>query len=295
MLAFPPVHPRDSSQASPALQPPHLAVATRPPDPLSAPSCLSSRCLSPAFSASPWALSVLCLLGLTVSARAQIKFVGVSGESPSAKGAPCPSNVVVMHPGPMDVVLQGAWVVICPSLWQEAFGMSVVDALSRGLPVVASSIGGHQEAGLGACNLIPVLPLRWAEAASEPPSRSLSKSRADEPTAVQRTDLLAGPRLAKHRSSTAEPLQTGSGAAFGGPANSLQMCPAGKDSRRWRDREVPSQDLEPWVAALRGLLFDQSRYSDVSALSRSRAHSYIQGGVVHLQEFSAWLALLCRD
>jgi glycosyltransferase involved in cell wall biosynthesis len=49
--------------------------------------------------------------------------------------------------GRRDVVtpLHAADVVVVPSVWQEAFGRTVIEALSTGRPVVASRVGGIPE------------------------------------------------------------------------------------------------------------------------------------------------------
>lgn len=47
-----------------------------------------------------------------------------------------------------DVVeahLQDAWALVAPSLWAEPLGLSAVEAIVRGVPVVASAVGGYAE------------------------------------------------------------------------------------------------------------------------------------------------------
>jgi glycosyltransferase involved in cell wall biosynthesis len=41
--------------------------------------------------------------------------------------------------------LQGTWVQVCPSRWREPFGNVIVEAMLRGIPVVASNEGGPAE------------------------------------------------------------------------------------------------------------------------------------------------------
>ena len=46
-----------------------------------------------------------------------------------------------------------------PSVWAEARSRIVVEAMSRGVPVIASDIGGLGEAHLGVDYLIPITPI----------------------------------------------------------------------------------------------------------------------------------------
>jgi len=56
----------------------------------------------------------------------------------------------------LDRILSGAAVLVVPSLWGEGFGMVSVDAMLRGIPVLASDDGGLPEATLGVAKCIPV-------------------------------------------------------------------------------------------------------------------------------------------
>lgn len=54
----------------------------------------------------------------------------------------------------VDAFLQGVRVLVVPSVWYEVFGLVCIEALSRGIPVIASNIGGlpevveHEKTGL---------------------------------------------------------------------------------------------------------------------------------------------------
>jgi amino acid adenylation domain-containing protein len=50
-------------------------------------------------------------------------------------------------------------VFLVPSLWHEAFGLIVVEAMLRGIPVLASDVGGIPEAKLGTDYVLPVRPI----------------------------------------------------------------------------------------------------------------------------------------
>jgi Glycosyltransferase len=50
-------------------------------------------------------------------------------------------------------------VLLVPSLWAEARSRIVVEAMLRGVPVIASDTGGIPEAKMGVDYLIPVRPI----------------------------------------------------------------------------------------------------------------------------------------
>jgi glycosyltransferase involved in cell wall biosynthesis len=56
-------------------------------------------------------------------------------------------------------ILKDAKVLLCPSLWAEAKGMVIFEAMLHGIPVIASAVGGIPEAKLGVDYLIPVNPI----------------------------------------------------------------------------------------------------------------------------------------
>jgi glycosyltransferase involved in cell wall biosynthesis len=58
----------------------------------------------------------------------------------------------------IDQILEQTRVLLVPSLWPETFGYVVPEAMLRGIPVLASNIGGLPEAKLGVDYLLPVTP-----------------------------------------------------------------------------------------------------------------------------------------
>lgn len=59
----------------------------------------------------------------------------------------------------IDLFFDKTWLLVMPSLWDETFGYTCVEALLRGIPVLSSGIGGLAEAGLGAAQTLPVSPI----------------------------------------------------------------------------------------------------------------------------------------
>lgn len=67
------------------------------------------------------------------------------------------SNIALLDPvDNIDDLLRRTRVLLAPSLWAEARSRIVVEAMLRGVPVIASDAGGIREAKLGVPYLIPV-------------------------------------------------------------------------------------------------------------------------------------------
>jgi thioesterase domain-containing protein len=73
-------------------------------------------------------------------------------------------NVQLMKPAEdVDEIFAQTRVLLVPSLWREAFGLTVVEAMLRGIPVLASNSGGLPEAKLGTDYVLPVRPIERYE------------------------------------------------------------------------------------------------------------------------------------
>ncbi|HYP04666.1 MAG TPA: alpha/beta fold hydrolase [Bryobacteraceae bacterium] len=70
-------------------------------------------------------------------------------------------NIALLRPfDDVDDLLRMTKTILVPSVWAEARSRIVLESMSRGVPVVASDIGGIPEAHLGVEYLLPVNPIR---------------------------------------------------------------------------------------------------------------------------------------
>lgn len=63
----------------------------------------------------------------------------------------------------IDIIFKRTLALLMPSLWDEAFGRLAVEAMLRGIPVLASNVGGLPEAKLGVDYVLPVNPIQRYE------------------------------------------------------------------------------------------------------------------------------------
>lgn len=69
-------------------------------------------------------------------------------------------NITILEPvDRIDDLLRRTRVLLVPSLWAEARSRIIVEAMLRGIPVLASDIGGIPEAKMGVPYLLPVKPI----------------------------------------------------------------------------------------------------------------------------------------
>lgn len=74
------------------------------------------------------------------------------------------ANVTLLETVPgIDQVLSRARLLLMPSLWLEGFGLIAMEAMLRGLPVIASDSGGLVEAKAGTGFVIPIRPIERFE------------------------------------------------------------------------------------------------------------------------------------
>jgi len=103
-------------------------------------------------------------------------------------------NVRLLEPADeIDEILRRTKVLLMPSLLPETFGLSAVEAMLRGIPVLASDLGGLPEATLGVAPLLPVRPVevRDGEFVAPPqeagPWREALGRLLDDPSSYERS------------------------------------------------------------------------------------------------------------
>ncbi|MGP8247723.1 MAG: thioesterase domain-containing protein [Bryobacteraceae bacterium] len=110
---------------------------------------------------------IAILLGLADSmpevAFAAVPTWGTNREDRAALAAR--RNIAVLDPvDDINRLLERTRVLLVPSLWAEARSRMVLEAMARGVPVIASAVGGLKEAKLGVPYLLPVTPIERYEA-----------------------------------------------------------------------------------------------------------------------------------
>ena len=83
---------------------------------------------------------------------------GTTAEDRRALAA-LPNLRILPNPHGIDELLRETRVLLMPSLWYEGFGLIVMEAMLRGIPVVASDSGGLREAKSGTGYSIPIHPI----------------------------------------------------------------------------------------------------------------------------------------
>jgi glycosyltransferase involved in cell wall biosynthesis len=77
--------------------------------------------------------------------------------------AALPNVIVLDTVGNIEEALSRSRLLLMPSLWYEGFGLIAMEAMLRGLPVIASDSGGLAEAKQGTGFVIPVRPIERYE------------------------------------------------------------------------------------------------------------------------------------
>lgn len=92
-----------------------------------------------------------------------VKFAALAGYGTTSQDRAAlsllPNVTLLKNEKNLDDIFRQTRVLLMPTLWVEGFGMAVVDAMLRGIPVLASNFGGLVEAKLGTDYLLPVNPI----------------------------------------------------------------------------------------------------------------------------------------
>lgn len=88
-------------------------------------------------------------------------------------------NVTILEPADdIGAVLSDTRILLAPSLVPETFGYVAVDAMLRGIPVLAGNLGGQPEAKLGVEFILPVAPALRTELGHLAPPQDIAPWRA---------------------------------------------------------------------------------------------------------------------
>ena len=88
-------------------------------------------------------------------------------------------NMTLLQPADdVGAVLREARVLLAPSLVPETFGYVAIDAMLRGIPVLAGNLGGQPEAKLGVDFVLPVAPAFKTEAGLVAPPQDIAPWQA---------------------------------------------------------------------------------------------------------------------
>jgi len=153
-------------------------------------------------------------------------------------------NVTVIPPVDcLDDLFSQTRVALVPSLWAEARSRVVVEAMLRGVPVMASDVGGLKEAKLGVPYLLPVNPITEYESALDENMVPVA--------AVPEQDI--GPWMAALDRLTRDPVHwediaTQSRAAALGYASTLTVEPFEKFLLQLLDRPRRPHSLPPQLS-----------------------------------------------
>ena len=111
----------------------------------------------------PCLVKGITLFTALAQAFPEIEFAALKGWGTTAKdreNLAREPNVRVLDTVPdIEDVLKEARCLVMPSLWYEGFGLIAMEAMLRGVPVIASNSGGLEEAKRGTRCIVPVNPI----------------------------------------------------------------------------------------------------------------------------------------
>ena len=115
----------------------------------------------------PSAIKGLCIFEGLARALPEVSFAAVptwaTTEADRITLRQLPNVQILKSSENVDDIFAQTRILLAPSLWGESFGQIVVEAMLRGIPVLASQLGGLPEAKLGVDYLLPVQPIERYE------------------------------------------------------------------------------------------------------------------------------------
>jgi len=166
-------------------------------------------------------------------------------------------NVRVLPNVPrIDTVLAETRVLLMPSLWYEGFGLIVMEAMLRGIPVIASDSGGLKEAKNGTGYVIPVRPIERYQAVFDEhgmPKPELPENDA-APWVAALEELLEDREAYKRESAASRAAALGFVAGL--DAGAMEAYLANLEPRR-EQPEVERTTIESLSPARRALLLER--------------------------------------
>lgn len=164
-------------------------------------------------------------------------------------------NVEILQPSTdIDDIFARTRVLLMPSLWLECFGLTAVEAQLRGIPVIASDVGGLPEAKLDTDFLIPVTPIE--EFANELDENTIPTAKAPaidlEPWQIALTTLLADEATYDHHAIAAREhaLRFHASVGIGGWEQFLVDLPEGNRCIQTKKEPVPVESKPDALSAL---------------------------------------------
>ena len=119
----------------------------------------------------------------------QVRFTALKGwgtTSRDLRALEKEPNVTVMESvGNIEEALSRTRILLMPSLWYEGFGLIVMEAMLRGIPVIASNSGGLEEAKQGTRFIVPVVPIERYEQAFDENHMPIPARRDLEPWEIE--------------------------------------------------------------------------------------------------------------
>ena len=159
----------------------------------------------------------------------------------------------------IEQALERTRVLLMPSLWYEGFGLIVMEAMLRGIPVIASDSGGLKEAKAGTGYVIPVRPIERFEPVFDEHGmpRPVTAPQEIGPW-VEAVRTLLGDRAAYERESRAS-REAALRFTGGLRAGALEDLLAGLTPAQAGPAAAPSQAVESLSAEKRALLLKRLR------------------------------------